>query len=222
MKKIHAFFLTVAGAAMLLPLMAADCAGGPDFVNCTSDAQCQEGETCLTITDNSACTATDETECSCVADAGEGEGEGVGEGEGAEGEGASECNDLELGVGDDASGIVATSAELVDGGELCFGDGTCDQISADLSCFDLEVDLDSTTIGEGDISGSWIKFNADGGDDAVFALEFCNGGDVGCSDDGVGDIVCFCGLCLSAPPDNLAVAVNDGTDDSNGVCVTLP
>ena len=227
MKKIYAFLITAAGAAMLLPLMAADCGGGL-AVNCTTDAECTAPQTCKTITDNSPCTSTDETECSCAEGEGEGEGAGgEGEGAGGEGEGAgADCPDL--GNGD---GLVVSEVDLdADAaGTVCADLGNPHPNDFTLTVFIPTAGNAAGWDGTVD-SGNWLNMSSSGDadDDDVFAEAFCNGGVAACVDDtlgdcdGTADCACSCTLCLTNTPPDLAVqAIDSAGDTSDGICAVI-
>jgi len=158
-------------------------------------------------------------------EAGEGEGEGEGAGEG-EGEGSA-CNDQDVAVDTGGSTITLSDAELTlstDGATDCpdgAGANICDTAGGD--CYTFAATLDGATVAGADIESNnngWVTWSNDGGDDAPFAEDFCNGGFVSCVDSGT-DVICVCAMCIGTAPDNLGAAVHTATDDSNGLCVTI-
>jgi hypothetical protein len=171
---------------------------------CSADADCGAGQTCLTGT------------CSG--------GEGEGEGEGDDTPGASCAHvDANLGVGNGA--FVATDAALaIDTTNVaCTAGATnaCNRVQG-TSCFTFDISVTGSTASAIEANNaSWISFAAVPAS-AAFTAHSCNGGSVKCAaDPSTGRVACVCGLCLFDEPTDLAAAVDDGTNLSNGVCVTL-
>jgi hypothetical protein len=168
----------------------------------------------------------------CPASTGEGEGEGEGEGgaegegegEGAgEGEGEGSCGGLDAQLPAGGGTVTASdstlSADATNTSCTAAGTNACTAITG-TSCFSFDITVSGAT--EANVkNANWIAWKNTGGDDAVFAANSCNGGAVGCAANGT-DLICTCGLCLTAAPTDLAAQLIDSTDgNSNGICVNI-
>jgi hypothetical protein len=136
--------------------------------------------------------------------------------------GSEVCFEGGLGPGDGL--LTATDANLTydpSNAACTSSDGVnaCVTKAGALPCFEFDVTVAGNHVAAIEQNRAhWIDFVAIPYESA-FLFHACEGSAVQCFYDALNDAtICTCGLCLATAPTELAVAVNDGTSTSNGIC----